>query len=115
NDRHPRGLANGSDVVGRHYMGHNNSVLFAISTTPNPTVFQKTLGVNDFYFASKEWEYPMGCPGPDLARRRFQGDHLYARRVQDQGRREAGGPCAGLREGHREGAGVLRLGGSAAG
>ena len=22
NDRHPRGLANGSDVVGRHYMGH---------------------------------------------------------------------------------------------
>jgi len=60
NDRHPRGLANGSDVVGRHYMGHNNSVLFAISTTPNPTVFQKTLGVNDFYFASKEWDYPMG-------------------------------------------------------
>ena len=25
NDRHPRGLANGSDVVGRHYMGHINS------------------------------------------------------------------------------------------
>jgi choline dehydrogenase-like flavoprotein len=60
NDRHPRGLANGSDVVGRHYMGHNNSVLFAISRTPNPTVFQKTLGVNDFYFASEEWDYPMG-------------------------------------------------------
>jgi len=60
NNRHPRGLANGSDLVGRHYMGHNNSVLFAISRTPNPTVFQKTLGVNDFYFASKEWDYPMG-------------------------------------------------------
>src|SRR5439155_27339529 len=59
-DLHPRGLANGSDVVGRHYMGHNNSVLFAISRTPNPTVFQKTLGVNDFYFSSKEWDYPMG-------------------------------------------------------
>src|SRR5215471_17980164 len=26
NDHHPRGLANGSDVVGRHYMGHVNSV-----------------------------------------------------------------------------------------
>ena len=25
NDRHPRGLANGSDTVGRHYMGHVNS------------------------------------------------------------------------------------------
>ena len=47
NDRHPRGLANASDVVGRHYMGHVNSVLLAISKTPNATVFQKTLAVND--------------------------------------------------------------------
>jgi choline dehydrogenase-like flavoprotein len=60
NDRHPRGLANGSDVVGRHYMGHINSVLMAISKCPNPTIFQKTLAVNDFYFGSKEWDYPMG-------------------------------------------------------
>ncbi len=60
NDRHPRGLANGSDVVGRHYMGHVNSVLMALSKCPNPTVFQKTLGVNDFYLGSKEWEFPMG-------------------------------------------------------
>ncbi len=59
-DRHPRGLANSSDVVGRHYMGHVNSVLMAISKCPNPTVFQKTLGVNDFYFGSKAWEFPMG-------------------------------------------------------
>jgi len=59
-DRHPNGLANGSDVVGRHYMGHVNSVLMAISRCPNPTVFQKTLGVNDFYFGSAEWDYPMG-------------------------------------------------------
>ncbi len=60
NDKHPRGLANSSDTVGRHYMGHVNSVLLAVSLCPNPTVFQKTLAVNDFYFASKEWEYPMG-------------------------------------------------------
>jgi choline dehydrogenase-like flavoprotein len=60
NDRHPRGLANGSDAVGRHYMGHVNSVLMAISKCPNPTVFQKTLGVNDFYFGSPDWDYPMG-------------------------------------------------------
>jgi len=60
NDKHPRGLANSSDVVGRHYMGHVNSVLMAISKCPNPTVFQKSLAVNDFYFGSKEWEYPMG-------------------------------------------------------
>ncbi len=37
NDKHPRGLANGSDVVGRHYMGHVNSVLMALSKCPNPT------------------------------------------------------------------------------
>jgi choline dehydrogenase-like flavoprotein len=60
NDRHPNGLANGSGVVGRHYMGHINSVLLAVSTTPNPTVFQKTLGVNDFYFGDSDFPYPMG-------------------------------------------------------
>ncbi|HWA72881.1 MAG TPA: GMC family oxidoreductase [Polyangiaceae bacterium] len=57
---HPRGLANGSDMVGRHYMGHVNSVLMAISKCPNPTVFQKTLALNDFYFGSPEWQHPMG-------------------------------------------------------
>jgi len=60
NDKHPKGLANSSDVVGRHYMGHTNSVLMALSKCPNPTVFQKTLAVNDFYFGSEEWEFPMG-------------------------------------------------------
>jgi choline dehydrogenase-like flavoprotein len=60
NDRHPRGLANGSDTVGRHYMGHVNSVLVALSRQPNPTVFQKTLALNDFYFGEPEFQYPMG-------------------------------------------------------
>ncbi len=60
NDKHPNALANSSDVVGRHYMGHINSVLMALSKCPNPTIFQKTLSLNDFYFGSKEWEYPMG-------------------------------------------------------
>src|SRR5262249_46261813 len=48
-DRHPRGLANSSDVVGRHYMAHINSGVIAISKEPNPTKFHKTLGVNDYY------------------------------------------------------------------
>jgi choline dehydrogenase-like flavoprotein len=60
NDKHPNGLANSSDVVGRHYMGHVNSVLMAISKCPNPTIFQKSLSVNDFYFGSEDWTYPMG-------------------------------------------------------
>jgi choline dehydrogenase-like flavoprotein len=60
NDKHPRGLANSSDCIGRHYMAHNNSVLFMFSRGKNPTLFQKTLAVNDFYHASSEWEFPMG-------------------------------------------------------
>jgi choline dehydrogenase-like flavoprotein len=60
NDKHPNGLANGSGVVGRHYMCHTNSALIAISKKPNPTVFQKTLGLNDFYFGSDDWDYPLG-------------------------------------------------------
>jgi choline dehydrogenase-like flavoprotein len=60
NDRHPRGLANSSDVVGRHYMRHLCSAFMAISMRPNPTVFQKTLALNDFYFRSDDWDYPLG-------------------------------------------------------
>jgi choline dehydrogenase-like flavoprotein len=60
NEKHPRGLANSSDLVGRHYMGHVNSVMLALSKCPNPTIYHKTLAVNDFYFGSKEWNYPMG-------------------------------------------------------
>src|SRR5207244_6183342 len=60
NDQHPRGLANGSDVVGRHYMCHLNTMFLAMSRHPNPTRLNKTLGLNDFYFPTEEWEYPMG-------------------------------------------------------
>ena len=60
-DRHPNDLVNSSDVVGRHYMcHHNNSVLLAISKQPNPIVSQKTIGLNDFYHRSEDWDYPLG-------------------------------------------------------
>ncbi|MGQ0543621.1 MAG: GMC oxidoreductase [Blastocatellia bacterium] len=60
NEHHLNGLANSSDQVGRNYMGHVNSVVLAVSKCPNPTVFQKTLAVNDFYFGSDDFPYPMG-------------------------------------------------------
>ncbi len=53
-EEHPRGLANGSDQVGRNYMCHLNSVMLAISRCPNPTVFQKTFALNDFYFGADD-------------------------------------------------------------
>lgn len=59
-DRHPQGLANGSGVVGRYYMCHNNSAFVALSREPNRTRFQKTLGLNDFYFGAPDFPFPMG-------------------------------------------------------
>lgn len=59
-DRHPRGLANGSDLVGRNYMRHTMSVLMALLRERNDTVFQKTLAMSDFYFGSPEHDYPLG-------------------------------------------------------
>jgi choline dehydrogenase-like flavoprotein len=59
-DRHPDGLANGSGVVGRHYMCHNNSMLIALSREPNPTEFHKTFALCDFYFGDGEFDFPMG-------------------------------------------------------
>jgi choline dehydrogenase-like flavoprotein len=60
NDSHPNGLANGSDQVGRNYMFHNSKAVVALAKEPNETVFQKTLGVNDFYFGADGYDYPVG-------------------------------------------------------
>lgn len=55
------GLANSSGLVGRNYMVHNNAVLIAVHPTKkNPTVFQKSLALNDFYFRGPDFPYPMG-------------------------------------------------------
>ena len=60
NDKHSRGLANGSDMVGRNYMFHNAIALVALSRRENPTMFQKTLTLNDFYLRAPDWEFPLG-------------------------------------------------------
>jgi choline dehydrogenase-like flavoprotein len=60
NDKHPNGLANASDQVGRNYMFHNSQAVLAISREPNLTMFQKTIALNDFYFGMEGFEYPMG-------------------------------------------------------
>ena len=61
NDQHPHGLANGSDQVGRNYMFHNSRAVLAVSTAPNDTVFEKTLGLNDFYLKGVDgFDYPLG-------------------------------------------------------
>jgi choline dehydrogenase-like flavoprotein len=59
-DAHPAGLANGSDQVGRNYMFHISKAVSAFGADDNDTVFQKTLGLNDFYLAGDGREWPMG-------------------------------------------------------
>jgi choline dehydrogenase-like flavoprotein len=60
NDKHPKGLANSSNQVGRNYMRHNQSILMALMPKRNDTVFQKTLAVADYYLGSDDWDYPLG-------------------------------------------------------
>ena len=60
NDKHPRGLANSSDQVGRNYMFHNSKAMVALAHEPNTTVFQKTISINDWYLGDADFDYPMG-------------------------------------------------------
>jgi choline dehydrogenase-like flavoprotein len=60
NDRHPHGLANGSGQVGRNFMAHNSTAVIVLSRQPNPTTFQKTLSLNDFYFGAPDFPHPLG-------------------------------------------------------
>jgi choline dehydrogenase-like flavoprotein len=59
-DKHPSGLANGSDQVGRNYMFHDSTAVLALSREENHTAYQKTLGLNDFYFGADDFDYPLG-------------------------------------------------------
>ncbi|MER5830644.1 GMC oxidoreductase [Streptomyces sp. NPDC002130] len=60
-DSHPDGLANSSGLLGRNYMVHNST--FFVGVNPlrtNPTQWQKTLGLNDFYEAGPGTRFPLG-------------------------------------------------------
>jgi choline dehydrogenase-like flavoprotein len=60
NDRHPHGLANSSDLVGRNLMKHLATALVAVHAEVNHANFQKTIAVNDFYWGEPDFPYPMG-------------------------------------------------------
>ncbi|TGQ36983.1 MULTISPECIES: GMC family oxidoreductase [unclassified Mesorhizobium] len=61
NGAHPRGLANGSDQLGRNFMNHNTTAMLTIDPlSANTSVYQKTLAFNDFYNADPETGFPLG-------------------------------------------------------
>ena len=60
-DRHPDGLANSSGMVGRRYMAHLATMMQGFHPFRlNDTVFQKTVAINDYYFAGPASPYPLG-------------------------------------------------------
>lgn len=60
NDKHPNGLANSSDQVGRNLMLHHNGCLVAFTKKKNDCVFQKSLGLADFYHGANDSVFPLG-------------------------------------------------------
>ncbi|WP_354147724.1 GMC family oxidoreductase [Arthrobacter sp. 754] len=57
----PQGLANSSGLVGRNYMVHNSTFFIGINPFKvNRTMWQKTLGLNDWYEAGPTNRYPLG-------------------------------------------------------
>ena len=59
-ETHPNGLANSSDQVGRNLMLHHNGCLVAFTKKKNDCVFQKSLGIADFYHEADDSEFPLG-------------------------------------------------------
>jgi choline dehydrogenase-like flavoprotein len=66
NDKHPTGLANASDQVGRNFMYHQADALLALSTHENNDAYMKTWGTNDFYLRDTDpaYPYPLGQVQP---------------------------------------------------
>jgi len=66
NDKHPNGLANRSDQVGRNFMYHQADALLALSTLRNEDSYTKTWGTNDFYLSDTDptYPYPLGQVQP---------------------------------------------------
>ncbi|MBV9386385.1 MAG: GMC family oxidoreductase [Chroococcidiopsidaceae cyanobacterium CP_BM_ER_R8_30] len=60
NEKHPKGIANGSDQVGRNLMKQLLSVVVQLTSTANSGSFSRTLGLNDFYWGDQDFPYPMG-------------------------------------------------------
>ncbi len=57
----PKGIANRSDAVGRHFMNHNLTALLAFDRKfNNDSVYQKTFGLNDFYLGGSRGAPPLG-------------------------------------------------------
>ncbi|MGB6297740.1 MAG: GMC family oxidoreductase [Rivularia sp. (in: cyanobacteria)] len=60
NEKHPKGLANSSDLLGCNLMKQLMTVLVQITNKSNSGLFQRTRYINDFYWGDENFSYPMG-------------------------------------------------------
>ena len=67
-DRHPDGLANSSDVVGRHYMRHNNVALLARLAGAEPDAVSR-----------RRWPSTTGTSAPTTGTTRWAESRCWAR------------------------------------
>jgi len=59
-DRHPRGLANGSDQVGRNLMKPQLTSILQLAAQPNSGRYPRSLGITDHYWGDKNVTFPLG-------------------------------------------------------
>ncbi|MEY4826352.1 MAG: hypothetical protein RLZZ430_2002 [Cyanobacteriota bacterium] len=59
-DAHPRGLSNGSDQVGRNLMKLQLSSILQLAAAPNSGRYQRSFGINDYYWGDKNVQFPLG-------------------------------------------------------
>lgn len=87
-EKHPAGLANSSDQVGRNYMTHQNGCFIAVVETPNSSQFQKHFGLTDFYRGADDSPFPlgliqlMGKPDPGTLKW-LRGDRMPGLSIED--------------------------------
>ncbi|SBO41759.1 GMC oxidoreductase [Cyanobium sp. NIES-981] len=59
-ERHPRGLANGSDQVGRNLMKPQLTALLQRASRPNSGRYSPALGVTEYYWGDRNVDYALG-------------------------------------------------------
>jgi len=60
--KHPHGLGNSSQCVGRYYGGHTTGMLFPMLSFARklPEMHTKTFAINAYYEGAPDWPYPLG-------------------------------------------------------
>jgi choline dehydrogenase-like flavoprotein len=59
-DQHPRGLANGSDQVGRNLMKLQLTSILQLASEPNDGRYGRGFGVNDYLWGDQNVSFPLG-------------------------------------------------------